>query len=93
MNETRLSTVQATLISRWGRSGEQLFDSLFVNFIVSSVGCKKENVVYLQSFDMTEEENKPDRATMRPGCVSACIDHVTFMERQMDEQTGETTKQ
>jgi len=35
------------------------------------------------------ERNKPDRATMRPGCVSACIDHVTYMERQMDEQTGE----
>ena len=25
---------------------------------------------------------------MRPGCVSACIDHVTYMERQMDKQTG-----
>ena len=25
---------------------------------------------------------------MRPGCVSMCIDHVTYMERQMDEQTG-----
>ena len=37
-------------------------------------------------------KNKPDRATMRPGCVFACIDHVTYMERQMDEQTGETTK-
>ena len=36
--------------------------------------------------------NKPDRATMRPGCVSACIDHVTYMERQMDEQTGEMPK-
>ena len=36
--------------------------------------------------------NKPDRATMRPDCVSVCIDHVTYMERQMDEQTGETTK-
>ena len=36
--------------------------------------------------------NKPDRATMRPDRVSACIDHVTYMERQMDEQTGETTK-
>ena len=22
--------------------------------------------------------NKPDRATMRPGRVSACIDHVTY---------------
>ena len=87
MNETRLSTIKAALISLWGRSGEQLFDSLFVNFIVSSVGCKKENVVYLQSFDMTEEENKPDRATMRPGCVSACIDHVTYMET--DGQTDE----
>ena len=36
--------------------------------------------------------NKPDRATMRPDCVSACIDHVTYMERQMDEQTSETTE-
>ena len=24
-----------------------------------------------------------------PDCVSACIDHVTYTERQMDEQTGE----
>ena len=37
-------------------------------------------------------KNKPDRATMRPDCVSTCIDHVTYMERQMDEQTGETTE-
>jgi len=36
--------------------------------------------------------NKPDRATMRPDCVSVCIVHVTYMERQMDEQTGETTE-
>ena len=33
--------------------------------------------------------NKPDQATMSPDCVSMCIDHVTYMERQMDEQTGE----
>ena len=25
---------------------------------------------------------------MRQSCVSMCIDHVTYMERQMDEQTG-----
>ena len=37
-------------------------------------------------------ENKPDRATMRPGRVSACIDHVTYMERLMDEQTRKTTE-
>ena len=36
--------------------------------------------------------NKPDQATMRPGWVSACIDHVTYMERQMDEQTDETSE-
>ena len=36
--------------------------------------------------------NMSDRATMRPGRVSARIDHVTYMERQMVEQTGETTK-
>ena len=35
-----------------------------------------------------KKKNKPDQATMRPGCVSMCIDHVTYMERQMDEQTG-----
>ena len=29
---------------------------------------------------------------MRPGCVFACIDHVIYMDRQMDEQTGEMTK-
>ena len=42
-----------------------------------------------------KEENKPDRVTMRPGCVSACIDHVTYdicMRRHMDEQTGEKTQ-
>ena len=38
------------------------------------------------------KKNKPDRVTMRPDCDSACIDHVTYMERQMDEQTGETTE-
>ena len=37
------------------------------------------------------KENKPDRATMRPGCVFACIDHMIYMERQMDEQMGEMT--
>ena len=36
--------------------------------------------------------NKPDRAKMRPDCVSACIDHVTYKERQMDEQTDETSE-
>ena len=36
--------------------------------------------------------NKPDRATMRPDYVSACIDHVTYMERQMDRQTDETAR-
>ena len=34
--------------------------------------------------------NKPDWATMRPNCVSACIDfgakNVTYMEIQMDRQ-------
>ena len=35
--------------------------------------------------------NKPDRATMRPDCVSACIDHVTYMERQMDRWTDRQT--
>ena len=39
-----------------------------------------------------QEINKPDRATMRPDYVSACIDHVTYIERQMDKQTGETTQ-
>ena len=37
-------------------------------------------------------KNKPDWATMRPDCVSACIDHVTYMERQMDKQKGETAE-
>ena len=36
--------------------------------------------------------NKPTRANMRPDCVFACIDHVTYMEKPMDEQTGEMTK-
>ena len=39
-------------------------------------------------------KNKPDRATMRPDCDSVCIEHVTYMERQMDveEKTDETTE-
>ena len=38
------------------------------------------------------QSNKPDQATMRPGCVSACIDHVTYVwKRQMDEPTDEKT--
>ena len=36
--------------------------------------------------------NKPDWATMRPGCVSACIEHVTYMERQTDKPTDETAR-
>ena len=39
-----------------------------------------------------KNKNKPDRATMRPECVSACIDHVPYMERQMDEQMDQTTE-
>ena len=38
-----------------------------------------------------KKNNKPDRATMRPDCVTACIELraecVRYMERQMDEQT------
>merc|ERR1712074_343624 len=32
-------------------------------------------------------ENKPDLAKMRPGCVSACIDHLTYMYGQTDGRT------
>ena len=39
--------------------------------------------------------NKPDRAMMRPDCASACIEfgakHVACIEREMDEQTDETS--
>ena len=42
---------------------------------------------------MAKKKNKPDRATMRPDCVSACIDHVTYIERHTDEQTGVTTEE
>ena len=37
-------------------------------------------------------KNKPDRATKRPDCVSACIEHVTWNERQMDELTDKMTE-
>ena len=41
---------------------------------------KRQNVN--QSLKMTKNtKNKPDRTTMRPGCVSACIDHVTYVWR------------
>ena len=44
---------------------------------------------------MKTKTNKPDRATMRPYCFSACIEHVTYMEleNQMNEQTDATTEQ
>ena len=41
---------------------------------------------------MIARQNKPDRAKMRPGSISACIEHVTYMERKMDKQTDETTR-
>ena len=56
---------------------------------------KKDRITLSQVSKNNRSEklrNKPDWATMRPGCVSACIDHVTYMERQMDEQMGEMTK-
>ena len=37
-------------------------------------------------------KNKPELATMRPDCVSACIDHVTYIDRQMVKQKNETTR-
>ena len=40
---------------------------------------------------------KPDRAMMRPDFVFQCIDfgskHVTYIERQMENQTDKTTEQ
>ena len=33
-----------------------------------------------------QKGNHPDRAMMRPDCVFACIEYVTYIERQMDEQ-------
>ena len=41
---------------------------------------EKQNKATLQ------ERNKPVRA------VSLCIEHVTYMERQRDKQTDETTR-
>ena len=38
------------------------------------------------------KRNKPNRATMRPDCDFACIDHVTCIERQIDNQMGKTTE-
>ena len=35
---------------------------------------------------------KPNQATMRPGCVSTCIEHVEYIERQMDALTDEMTE-
>ena len=32
-------------------------------------------------FTVVFNNNKPDRATTRPGCVSACIDHATYVWR------------
>ena len=52
-------------------------------------GCYFTQLLFTES---TDTIIKHDWATMRPGCVSACIDHVTYMERQMDEQMGEMTK-
>ena len=33
--------------------------------------------------EVKRRKNKPDRTTMRPGCVYACIEDATYMERQM----------
>ena len=50
------------------------------------IGCRykftKLKMSKIANFNM----NKPDRAKMRPDCVSACIDHVTCKE------TDETTE-
>ena len=76
-----------------------LFSSFFLR--ICHAFYEKEivqHLTYLNRDDssLTRErnnpDNKPDRATMRPGRVSACIDHVTYMERQMDKQTDKTTK-
>ena len=53
-----------------------------VRFIVVPInkhGYLKHLLLRLQF--SKQRENKPDRATMRPGCVSACIDHATYVWR------------
>ena len=42
---------------------------------------KRTDRLTIRGVRPTEKQNKPDRATMRPGCVSACIDHVTYVWR------------
>ena len=37
------------------------------------------------------EKNKPDRATMRPGCVSACIYYATYVWRDRWTNRGVKT--
>ena len=38
-------------------------------------------------FGCVHETNKPELATMRPVCVSACIDHVKYMDKQTVKKT------
>ena len=46
---------------------------------------------------MTSRKNKAGQATMRPDCVSACIDfsakYVTYTEIQMDRQMKRVVKE
>ena len=60
-------------------------DLRFAHMAGASIENTIAFVVWLQSvhveWDRNKQWNKPDRATMRPGCVSACIDHVTYVWR------------
>ena len=47
---------------------------------------EKEGGVVEKKISTEEDKNKPDRAKMRPDCVSACIENVTCMKRQMTRQ-------
>ena len=51
-----------------------------VNVLCSSNGCFPSTEIYNER----NLKNRPDRATMRPDCVSACIEfsakHVTHIE-------------
>ena len=55
---------------------------------------KKREIQKHNETKKKRRENKPDRATMLPDCDSVCInyEYVTYLKRQMDAQTDETTK-
>ena len=66
---------------------DALFIEITLIFFITFFFLRLIVLIFTYDYKGKDLSNKPDRAKMRPDCVSACIDHVTYMERQMDRQT------